>query len=377
MEKNEIIFLDFVKRDEKIWFVDRISGCLWIKNTTDGTTTLTKELPFNGEQEPYRCLFVTDEKVYLPPLFAKDLLIFDRKTTQLKTISFCDYVEDDKPNYSGIVEYGKYLFCVPMDAKGIVRINTENDGIDFYGFPQECIYGGEDGGEKVNRHRFRKAGSNHENIYLPSGQDTFLLIFHMDSCTFEKQMILDDKSDGYSACCCTEEGIVMTSYDNSRAVMINDRMNVICRFELEEGEPYAIDLQNGNQVVHIGTSGTGNVKIISTDDWTIRDINLITGNDTTDTAKVCPANSFTFAAKIMDEKLWVYVTARNSLCVFDMEGKKQQEFWFDDISSEDKKKFGEIRTTKLKNKITKEKGIVQEGGFNRLRTFIRMVTDRG
>lgn len=376
MKKNhEIVFLDFVKRNETIWFVDFLSGCLCTHNIADGKTRLVTKLPVDSEHEQYRCLFVNDDKVYLPPLFAENLLIYDIKSEQLKSVSLRDFSEAGKPNFLSVFEYGQQLFCVPMAGKGIVKINTENDEIDFYELPEECTARDEKdekNEKKLNRPLFRQGSMHDGKIYLAACYGNYVVKFDMDSHTYEKEIISDDENDGYSSCCCTDDGMVLLSYDGSQAVLVKEQG--LARLGLEKEGDFFIDLIHGQTVIHMGCAGQGNVALIDTKSGNMKMIKLNYGDKTNDLSKKYPGNGFTFGARFVENQIWVYVTSRSAVCVFDMEGRKCREFKFEDISDADEAELKKMRKVRMEDRMFRENaGIIQENGFNSLELFIDVV----
>lgn len=370
MDKQEIIFLDFYKEENDIWFIDYLSGILCTYNLKAETISLITELPVSYEFEQYRSLYIANGKVYLPPLFAKDLIIYDINLKHIKKISLSKYTKCYKPNFIEIYEYKNFLFCIPMSARGILRINTLNDEINvFDGFFKYINVP-----KETDRPIFRRSGLFKETIYLATCNGNKLISFNMLTCNFTLTNIMDDKNDGYSSCCCGESEIALISYDGSNAIILDKHMNTTDILDLKDKDRYALDLVTENIVIHIGCRGNGKAKVINLKNKTLEIISLDTGKKKTDIAKYYPENSFTFFAKIIHEKIWLYSTGRNSVCIFDLAGNKLKEYQFN-IMSEDVYKIIKRKGERFRQSISVDNKLMyHEDYINNLNVFIAAIT---
>lgn len=363
MNDMDIICLDFIKKGNQLWFVDFLYGCLWKRDLSNGYQTLVKELPLNG-RESYRAIYVTDEKVYLPPLFAEELLVFDLKTEQFSSYSIKNIVEKNKPNFIDIFEYKGFLYCTPMYGKGIVRIDTKNDQYDVFNLPKSILNDVE-----VERPRFRR-GSIHRNlIYLATCSGNKVIIFDTDSCTY-KEIAISDESDGYSVCCCTDEGILLVTYDNKKGILLDSEMRIVKVLELECQSEFVIDIVAGNKVLHMGCADDNKVSVIDMRDRRINLIDLCINKKNSIIEKQYLKNSFLFCAKYIDGKIWAYITKRKSLCIFNPEGRLEKEILFGEMLEEEKKRLNNRKNQKMQKVIAEEKGIISENATDSLMNFI-------
>lgn len=370
---RKLVFLDFFVDGNDLWFIDYFSGGLFKFDLSDRRTRLETGLPIQNWRENYRSLYVTKGKVYMPPLFASDLLIYDIEKKQIKKVSLKNIVNEGRPNFVDIFLYGDYLYCVPMEADGIIRINTVTDQIDVYDdFLASINVARSDA--KANRPRFRRGCFDEQKIYLASCRENIIVSFDLASCSSEIFHIEDSVMDGFSGCYCTREGMAATSYDCSKAVILNVNDGLQQTVPLMEKGLYSVLLGRGNQVWYISCSGNGISEIMDINSRSVDRIRIDPGEETDESlARAFPINRFMFAAKLMDDKIWIYSTKRTSLCIFDLQGNKLDEYEFT-VGGMELEKLQNMRGMKLKYELKESMGIVQEDSIKNLKTFINVVT---
>ena len=370
--EGQLFFLDFFKQEKNIWFIDFLSGALFVSDLQTESTRLIADLPVNSEKENYRVLHIVDEKIYMPPLFAKNLLIYDLAEKQIRQISLEKYVVDDKPNFIDILEYQHYLFCIPMNAKGIVRINTINDEVDVYDDFMECLRPL----REPYRPRFMGASTHKGKIYLSTCNENAVIVFDMASCTFEKNEIRDCDRDGYRMCCYTDSGIVLITYDDRKALLLDDQMRLIKALNLDGKSRYSMNMISGNIVMHIGCAEAGASKIIDRENERITELSLEPGPEKTMLYKAYPDNSFMFSCKMIDGRIWLYSTHRGTLCVFSLKGEKLGEYRFN-IANTDEKILLKNRGLRLKREMALDKQyLIYEDVVNTLNVFVNAVEEQ-
>jgi len=372
MESQILIFLDFFKYGNDLWFIDFLSGGLFVSDLTNGNTHLVKELPIESWHENYRSLYIVNGKIYMPPLFATELLIYEMESKKLKKISVKQYVKNEQANFVDIFAYENYLFFIPMMADGIIRINALTDEIDFYDGFSDYL----DQSDKMNRPKFRRGCSCNGKIYLATCSGNQIISFNMASCTFDKISIADDKNDGYSLCCCTDMGMVLISYDGKNAVILDKQMRLFHIILSEHEEKFSIILGGNNSVLYIRCSGDEKSELIDIEKRDVRVVNFSTGTGKKKfLVDSFPENNFTFAAKKMDEEIWLYSTKRGSLCVFGFEGNKLREYEFY-IEDSDRQKIARMCGERFKRRlIANKEDFVQENKINTLNTFINAIVE--
>lgn len=370
MEKQALICLDFFKHGDDIWFIDFLSGGLFVSDLANGSTDLMKKLPIESWHENYRSLYVVNGKIYMPPLFATELLIYEMETKEIKKISVTQCTKKDQANFIDIFAYEKYLFFIPMAADGIIRMNTITDEIDIYNISLD--YSDQTG--KMNRPKFRRGCSYNGKIYLAACNGNMIIVFDMASCTYKKININDNKNDGYSLCCCTSQGMVLVSYDGSNAVILDRQMKPVHIILSGQEEKFSIALECGNSVLHIRCAGDGRAEVIDTEKNSVRIMNLDLGAEKEKfLVESFPENSFTFVAKKLDDKIWLYSTKRGSLCVLDLEGHKLQEHELI-VTGTVKQKITEMRGEKLMHEMTGNKEeMVREDRIYTLNIWINAI----
>lgn len=155
--------------------IDDGSNCIFKLDTTTGESSLLTMVP--GEDIYTGRLYTTalfkNGNVYFTPFSANEIAIYDiEKNSVLKKKITVSHGYNSKKKFSGIVEYGDYLFMTPCTYPAVLRLNTITGETDYYG-----------GWAKGEKFLFRKAPEVFDDhFYLPSTTNDLLLDFDMKNC---------------------------------------------------------------------------------------------------------------------------------------------------------------------------------------------------
>lgn len=361
-----MISFDFFLCEDKLWFIDAGSGCLFAADINDGSTKLVVQLPVEGFRENYRALYVLNGKVYMPPLFASDFLIYDIRGDALKRIPLQPYFENtvnrlriDRPNFLDICQYDQYLFCVPMSAGAIIRMNPMTEEIEAYEVPFEKLKRT----KPSARPMFRRGCLWDGKIVLAACSANVIVEFDMKSCVGKIIEIKDNVNDGYCGVYCTKQYIVLSSYDNSKLVVFdrNDESTAILPLEGSGMYSYVVGMED--RVIHIRSGWKGKADILDLEGCEIKNITFHTFEET----------EVINTAKIVNGKLWMLLRKRKSLCVFDLNGNMEREYRMV-LSEEDRKQVNRSRVEKILNRLSESRNsIIMETDVENLAVFIRAI----
>lgn len=125
-----------VLEDGKIWFSAMDFNGLFEKNIETGEVHSVGMFP----DEPYAKtrLYIASElvgrKIYFAPFKAENIAVFDLEEQRFKRIVIDSDRLDGKSNitkYTGTALCGKYLYMLPTFSSSILRIDTENDTVEY------------------------------------------------------------------------------------------------------------------------------------------------------------------------------------------------------------------------------------------------------
>lgn len=125
----------------------------------------------------YTSACLVEDKVYFIPYAAKEIAVYDLNKKEIKKVKYNKL--DSQPgnykrkcNFSCHVRYGQYIYMIPCTYPAIVRINTEDDSIEYF-----------DSWNNNIEYMFRKGVMVEEDdFYIPSVINNVVLRFNMKEC---------------------------------------------------------------------------------------------------------------------------------------------------------------------------------------------------
>lgn len=364
MNDTNLAILDFEYNDGIIWFVDVLAGCLWKKSIDSGTIERITELPRISNKEQYRALCLSNGKLFIAPLFAKDLIIYDIEHHITTSINLEGIIDEDKPNYVEMIQYGKFIFCISMSNAKILRINAVDNSFDIFEYDGKILDKG------MGRPFFRRVGSDGRFIFIGLCNEPKMIKFDMEKLSFEMIDLSFLSCDGFSSCNCIKNKIILVSFDNSKSFIINRSYRLLKEFILDSSIVFANYLVVGDEFFCVDCNGKGACKVIDTETYTINSIFF----DVEKKEKVTcyfTSNDFSLAGRVINDELWIFVTKEYTLNRFTRLGHLIDKISFD-VNDNDCKVLNKILGEKLKKEYDSN-NIVKEDNYINIKSFINSV----
>lgn len=142
----------------------------------------------------YTAACVKENKVYFVPYTAEEIAVYDINTRSVEKIQFQGLIVNKNykknRNFNGLVEYKNYIFMIPCTYPAVVRINTQNNRLDYFG---EAL--------KNVRFLFRKAPERcGEKFYIPSTINNLVFEFDMKKCIGKLYQVGQSNNGCWSMC---------------------------------------------------------------------------------------------------------------------------------------------------------------------------------
>lgn len=137
-----------------------------------------------------------DEKIYFVPAAAEHIAVYEPDKNNLYNLPI-EAVDQDKnlhykrgAKFNGGMVVGKYVYMMPCTYPGFIRIDPENDTVEYY---DDWVGDGD--------YLFRKAPLIDENIiYLPSTMNNKILKIDTNTCSGQL-LHIDTKQGGWWSMC--------------------------------------------------------------------------------------------------------------------------------------------------------------------------------
>ena len=127
---------DAIVYKNKLWFIINDFNGLASEDVETGDIEFVGEFANESyaSKRLYETMQVCDGKIYFAPFYAKSIAVFDIEEKKFSSIPLdakkvnC---KSKQPIFGGSKMYGKYMFFVPVYSKVIIRLNTENQELDY------------------------------------------------------------------------------------------------------------------------------------------------------------------------------------------------------------------------------------------------------
>lgn len=176
--ENNLCFSDFIKIDNKLWFVHNFLPALFTYDIENQNLEFVKQLPFeSGNTVRSYCEIIKyKEKLIFIPMSSSDICVYNIKTKEISTqeikqAKYCNFMRG--------ITYNNKLFMIPTAYDAIVEFDMEQEKVKYH---SKCItklkkITGYDGG-----YNFMYGAVEIENkLYLSSVQANYILEFSMDN----------------------------------------------------------------------------------------------------------------------------------------------------------------------------------------------------
>lgn len=179
--ENNLCFSDFIKIDNKLWFVHNFLPALFTYDIDNQKLEFVKKLPFDSGNivRSYCEIIKYKEKLILIPMSSREICVYNITT---KAISTQEIKQAKYCNFMRGITYNNKLFMIPTAYDAIVEFDMEQEKVKYH---SKCItklkkITGYDGG-----YNFMYGVVEIENkLYLSSVQSNYILEFDMDKGTY-------------------------------------------------------------------------------------------------------------------------------------------------------------------------------------------------
>ena len=134
MKRNAIDIEDAVLLDNKLWFLLSDYKCL-VAMDIETKETKTYTIPSSGsytQARSYGSMALVGRRIYLIPLCDRMLFQFDVDSEEFEEIKIdSEVIENKTILFMAIGVYHKYLFVMGISVPAVLRVNTENNHIDY------------------------------------------------------------------------------------------------------------------------------------------------------------------------------------------------------------------------------------------------------
>lgn len=105
---------DFIVEGDDMWFISGIAAVLMRYSISENKLMEWYVLPIDNifQENAYSYIYNYNSKLFLIPIWGKDILVFDLNTEKFAIIAMGDY--HGQAMFNGIGAYNNYLYCMPM-----------------------------------------------------------------------------------------------------------------------------------------------------------------------------------------------------------------------------------------------------------------------
>ncbi len=132
--KHLIGCLDVCMVNKELWFASCYSNALCKMNLSTGQVELVDSIPNEHEYEQrlYHDVVEINDKLYLAPHRAKEMIEYDLKKGLFKKIALKKPHDPNKSQFTRMVRYKEYLYLLPTYYNAIVQYNTKDGACKYY-----------------------------------------------------------------------------------------------------------------------------------------------------------------------------------------------------------------------------------------------------
>lgn len=350
-QKERVRFIDYYDDGNCLWFCGLYTDGLYRYDKTTKKTFFVNTLPTVNEHEGYRAIIKVEEKLYIAPLFANNILVYHIKENKLIEISleiayyYKKRKESISAKFSNIYRSGKYLYFVPIQYKAIVRFDIGTNTLKYY---SELV----DQLKKYHSNRdlswFGGSCKWNNKIYLCCKKCNDIMEFDMISQKSRRFVEIDYPEKGFGTICVTEKRMYFTTEKGDKILSFEKESKSKKVKELCKGieSHFSIYLLFQEMPIYIPCKGIPCIyKINEEDTFTLQELNIDESPFT-----IClqyKNNSAALSAKADSNKIWIYLANRDALCAFDCNGNLLEEYIFY-LEEKEYKKHMESKAKRMK-----------------------------
>ena len=226
---------DVVWDGDKIWFCPQYFNSLFCMDILTGEVKFLGEFPNEkyGTERLYASMKIVKGKIYFIPFSAKAIAVYDIETGEFSNILIDEKKAGCKVEtdflFMGVEEYKNYLFILPVFCKAIIRLNVDNQEIDYI----TKWY------EEIKQNIFSKAcGFFRRQVVVREGKlyapfCTANAVLELDCNTLNSKIHkLGEEKIGYSGICCDGDDFYLSPIESGDLCKWNLKKNSICKFRL-------------------------------------------------------------------------------------------------------------------------------------------------
>jgi hypothetical protein len=371
---NRVRFLDFFEdhEDNCLWFsaldanglfkYRRRPGqqlnCVSRFNFGQAKTELVANFSTNTLYERYRAICRRRERLYLAPVFADNIAVYDITENKLSAVplkpmnAFHSMPTDGAAKFIAAHNWGKYIFFTPIGYGAIVRYDTETGEAEYY-----CDYIPELEALAFSKDRpwFSHSVADGDCIYLPSSCANAIVEFDMRTCKSSVCSLGDGKTSYRTICKCGTSFWIM-HYSGDAVSEYAKVKGIVKTIKFEHKSLYSYVYCINGQILRIPCAGDMTFDVIAPqNNYSESSVKFeIPWSANADLSDIYPDNDSVLSCKMCGDKMFVYSAVSDSVCVFDFDGNLVSEF-NTDLKQNDVMKLNESHSFVLTN-IANENG---------------------
>lgn len=227
---------DAVLQDDKLWYFYRDFRCLFSMDIETGETS-SYEIPIvkkNIHKDAFMSMALMGHTIYLIPYLDNVIMRFDIDSEQFEKLELDERVicENDEL-FWGVGKWEQYLFLMGTKAPVILRVNTDDNRIDYimdwYQQVENLIFNSE------YVYFRRQCVVEKGKLFVPFSIANAIL--EMDCISMETVVHrLGEEKQGYSGICLEENSLWLSPVGNGDVVkwnMLTKRIDIISVSELQ------------------------------------------------------------------------------------------------------------------------------------------------
>jgi hypothetical protein len=325
--------LDWLDDGEKIYFAAFDTNGLYCLRKSDGNVELMCLFPDQTLYERYRAICKLGSKLYLAPLYAGDIAIYDleRHTRRLAPIRAdnADNIDsfrrppDNPANFINAHIMGNCIFFTPLSFGAIVRYNTDTGDVDYFN-----DYVDELDSLSFDKNSFWFGGScvAGDSIYLPSICANAIVEFDMNLCVSIIHKIGTDHNS-YSNICHDGTNFWILHSLGDAVTIWNKDDGIVKVLDFESVSKYAHIFNVDGTILRVPCKGDLICDFIDTKQGYARTRKILQPPRDAESGldRLLPDNNAVLGAKANAGKLYIYSTKSDSLLTYDDDGKIIEE----------------------------------------------------
>ena len=315
-------FIDYYDDGENLWFSALHQNMIFKYQKSTGATKLVAVLPADVLMESYRGVYKKGTKLYLAPIFARNMVVVDvnsgRCSYHLLSEKYLPSNTQPVPMFSRIFEYQNDIYVIPFVYGAILRICPTTQEITYYDGIRDLTDSLQQDGAEL---RFSDACICGNHIYMTSDSVNIVIDFNLSNKEFQIHRIGEIK-EGYNTICAVGEQVFLFHRKSATIIVWNTSNNSVRRIQVKPHGKYDYLRVCGDAVVRIPCKGDLEIEKVGIKlNTRVSSMNLNPKSNEYDVSDYYPENTAALCAHIEKNEIYIFTTKRDSLCVYDSNGK--------------------------------------------------------